>query len=66
MNLAMQYFTLITEIGSSLSHGAVVAREYGMPLISGVENATLRLRDGDLVELDGAAGTLQRLEPTDS
>lgn len=52
---------LATEIGSALSHGAVVAREYGLPAVTGVADATRILRDGDLVRLDGDTGELVRL-----
>ncbi len=52
---------LVTEIGSSLSHGAVVAREYGLPLVSNIENVTLLLKTGDLLEMDGASGVLRLL-----
>ena len=49
---------LITEIGSSLSHGAVVAREYGLPAIVNVKGATKRLQDGDHIVMDASAGTI--------
>ncbi|UKA76434.1 hypothetical protein LFT46_05085 [Arthrobacter sp. FW306-07-I] len=41
-----------------ISHGAVVAREYGIPAVVGVADATTRLRDGQVVAVDGAAGTV--------
>lgn len=47
---------LVTEIGAAISHGAVVAREYGLPLVSNIPNATDLIQDGDLLHLDGAAG----------
>ncbi|MCR5506144.1 MAG: hypothetical protein K6F07_04030 [Bacilli bacterium] len=47
---------LITEIGSSLSHGAVVAREYGLPTIVNVANATKRLKNGDHIKMDATKG----------
>jgi pyruvate,water dikinase len=53
---------LITEVGSSLSHGAVVAREYALPLVSNINSATDRIKDGDLLFLDGDKGTVQILE----
>jgi len=53
---------LVLEVGGMLQHGAVVAREYGKPCVSGVEDATLRLTDGQLVELDGAAGIVRLVE----
>lgn len=49
---------LITEIGSSLSHGAVVAREYGLPTIVNVKGATKRLKNGDHIRMDAAKGTV--------
>jgi phosphohistidine swiveling domain-containing protein len=52
---------IITEIGSALSHGAVVAREYGLPLVTSVEAATTLLNTGDRVELDGTTGKVTRL-----
>jgi phosphohistidine swiveling domain-containing protein len=56
------YFTLIaalvTDIGSSVSHGAVVAREYGLPCVVNTQGATLVLRTGDRVRVDGDRGTV--------
>lgn len=49
---------LITETGGLLSHGALLAREYGIPAVAGVKNATTRFTDGQRVELDGATGAL--------
>ncbi|MEO1435781.1 MAG: PEP/pyruvate-binding domain-containing protein [Bacteroidota bacterium] len=53
---------LITEIGSPLSHGAVVAREYGLPAVVGVKGALKALKTGQLVELDGINGTVSVLD----
>ncbi|MFO0695501.1 MAG: PEP/pyruvate-binding domain-containing protein [Polyangiales bacterium] len=50
---------LATDIGSAVSHGAVVAREYGMPAVVNLRDATLRFRTGDRVILDGTRGTLR-------
>ena len=47
---------LIMETGGQLSHGAVVAREYGLPAIAGIAGATQRLHDGQVVLLDGSSG----------
>lgn len=56
------YFSLIaglaTDVGSAVSHGAVVAREYGLPAVVNLQVATSRFRTGDLVTLDGDRGTL--------
>ena len=62
------YFTLIsalvTDIGSSVSHGAVVAREYGLPCVVNTLGASRTLRTGDRVRVDGDHGTVTLLEPT--
>ncbi len=47
---------VVVEIGGLFSHAATVAREYGLPAVSNVEAATERLRDGDVVRVDGARG----------
>lgn len=52
---------LITEIGGLLSHGAVVAREYGMPAVVGVSNVTHLLHTGQRVALDGRSGEIRVL-----
>ncbi|CAG0897663.1 unnamed protein product [Darwinula stevensoni] len=49
---------LVTEIGGLLSHGAVVAREYGLPCIIGVKNATKIAKSGTIGILDSGKGTL--------
>ena len=49
---------VVTDIGGSLSHAAIVARELGIPAVVGCGNATLRLRTGDRVRVDGSAGTV--------
>lgn len=51
---------LIVERGSTLSHSAVVARELGIPAVVGVRDVTRILQNGDLVRLDGSAGTVER------
>ncbi|MGI5849571.1 MAG: PEP/pyruvate-binding domain-containing protein [Christensenellales bacterium] len=47
---------LVTEVGSALSHGAVVAREYALPLVSNVPFATQVIKTGDVISLDGYTG----------
>jgi len=47
---------LVMEMGGSNSHGAVVAREYGIPAVVGVPNATHLIKDGDRIEVRGAEG----------
>ena len=49
---------LITEIGSSLSHGAVVAREYALPAIVNVKGATKILKNGDYIKMNASKGTI--------
>ena len=59
------YFTvigaLVTDIGSSVSHGAVVAREYGLPCVVNTLVATQVLKTGDRVRVDGDRGLVIRL-----
>jgi len=47
---------LVTDLGGSLSHGSIVAREYGIPAVMGTGNATERIREGQTITLDGTAG----------
>ncbi|MBN0972359.1 MULTISPECIES: PEP/pyruvate-binding domain-containing protein [unclassified Gordonia (in: high G+C Gram-positive bacteria)] len=60
------YFTvigaLVTDIGSSVSHGAVVAREYGLPCVVNTLVGTQVLRTGERVRVDGDRGIVERLE----
>ncbi|GAA0602661.1 phosphoenolpyruvate synthase [Kutzneria viridogrisea] len=49
---------LVMEMGGANSHGAVVAREYGIPAVVGVAEATHRIATGDRITVDGAAGTV--------
>jgi pyruvate,water dikinase len=52
---------LITEVGGVLSHGAVVAREVGLPAIVGVADATTRIRSGQRVRVNATEGTVELL-----
>ena len=54
---------LVTEIGGLLTHGAVVAREYGIPAVVGVDDATRRIRDGERIRVDGTRGVVEILRP---
>ncbi|HYN36949.1 MAG TPA: PEP-utilizing enzyme, partial [Actinomycetota bacterium] len=54
---------LISERGGPLSHCAILAREYGVPAVVGVDGATRRIRDGDIVEVDGSAGLIRIVHP---
>jgi pyruvate,water dikinase len=49
---------VVVEVGGLFSHAATVAREYGLPAVSNVDGATDRLRDGDVVRVDGARGVV--------
>jgi len=53
---------LICEAGGRLSHGAIVAREYRIPAVMDIPNATQRLRTGQLLRLDGTTGTIEILD----
>ncbi len=53
---------LISEVGGRLSHGAIVAREYNIPAVMDITNATNLLQDGQRVRIDGQAGTVELLE----
>ncbi|MEL6327759.1 MAG: PEP-utilizing enzyme, partial [Cyanobacteria bacterium J06626_23] len=52
---------LVAEVGGQLSHGAIVAREFGIPAVMDVTDATHRLVDGQRVRLDGQRGTIEIL-----
>lgn len=49
---------VITEVGGTLSHAAIIAREYGIPAVLGVAEATTRIANGDLITIDGTVGTI--------
>ena len=49
---------LVTDVGSILAHGSIVAREYGIPAVLGVGNGTVRIKHGQTITIDGAAGTV--------
>ena len=52
---------VITDVGAPLSHAAIVARELGIPAVVGCGDATMRLKTGDRVRVDGTAGTVELL-----
>lgn len=47
-----------------MTHGAVIAREYGIPVVVGVDDATRLIKDGDRIRVDGVQGFVEILEPT--
>ena len=53
---------LVMEMGGMMSHGAVVAREYGIPAVVGVANATERIATGDTITVDGSSGVVSAAE----
>src|SRR5581483_8428434 len=52
---------LVTEVGGLMTHGAVIAREYGLPAVVGVEHATRLIRDGQLIRVKGTDGYVEIL-----
>lgn len=52
---------LVTEVGGLMTHGAVIAREYGLPAVVGVENATKLIRDGQRIRVHGTDGYVEIL-----
>jgi pyruvate,water dikinase len=52
---------LVTEVGGLMTHGAVIAREYGLPAIVGVENATKLIKDGQRIRVHGTEGYIEIL-----
>ena len=52
---------LVTEVGGLMTHGAVIAREYGLPAVVGVEHATRLIRDGQRIRVNGTDGYVEVL-----
>ncbi|XZF14776.1 phosphoenolpyruvate synthase [Chitinophagaceae bacterium MMS25-I14] len=52
---------LVTEVGGLMTHGAVIAREYGLPAVVGVENATQLIKDGQRIRVHGTEGYVEIL-----
>ncbi|AWM44240.1 phosphoenolpyruvate synthase [Bacillus amyloliquefaciens] len=52
---------LVTEVGGLMTHGAVIAREYGLPAVVGVENATQLIKDGQRIRVHGTEGSIEIL-----
>jgi pyruvate,water dikinase len=52
---------LVTEVGGLMTHGAVIAREYGLPAVVGVEHATRLIRDGQRIRVHGTEGYVELL-----
>jgi len=52
---------LVTEVGGLMTHGAVIAREYGLPAVVGVDHATKRIKDGQRIRVHGTDGYIEIL-----
>src|SRR5690606_30601153 len=52
----------VSDIGGSMSHMAIVAREYGLPAVVGTGKATTRIKDGSRIRVDGGRGIVTILE----
>lgn len=53
---------IVVDMGGMLSHGSIIAREYGVPGVVNVGNGTSIIATGDLVEVDGSAGVVRVLQ----
>jgi pyruvate,water dikinase len=51
----------VSDIGGSMSHAAIVAREYGLPAVVGTGNATTKIKDGQRIRVDGGRGVVTLL-----
>jgi pyruvate,water dikinase len=50
---------IVTDLGGPLSHGSIVAREYGIPAVMGTGVATRRIQNGQIITVDGGVGTVE-------
>ena len=57
---------LVVEMGGTLSHGSIIAREYGLPTVVNIPGITRALKTGDRILLDGSAGLIRRLGEQES
>jgi pyruvate,water dikinase len=57
---------LVMEVGGLMTHGSVVAREYGIPAVVGVDRATHRLKTGQRIQVDGSSGQIVILDNQDT
>lgn len=53
---------VVVEVGGQMSHGSLVAREYGIPAVVAVRDATREIQSGQRIRVDGATGVIERLE----
>jgi len=61
-SLFLRFAAVVTEMGGILSHAAIVAREYGIPIVVSLPEATCRIQDGQRIRVDGAAGLVEVIE----
>ena len=54
---------VVLEVGGALQHGGVIAREYGLPCVSGLEGITEKVQDGQMIEVDGSNGVVRLIAP---
>ncbi|MET0662414.1 MAG: rifamycin-inactivating phosphotransferase, partial [Ilumatobacteraceae bacterium] len=64
--LFVQVSGLVTEVGGLMTHGAVIAREYGLPAVVGVDNATRVIRDGQRIRVNATHGYVELLPASES
>ena len=57
-----QASALVTDIGGILAHGSIVAREFGIPAVLGLGDATTKIRNGQTIKVDGNAGTVELMD----
>ncbi len=62
--LFMSIKGLVTEVGGLMTHGSVIAREYGIPAVVGVENATRLIKDGQRIRVNGTEGYVEIPAPS--
>ena len=53
---------VVLETGGVLSHGAIVAREFGLPAVAGLPGITKRIKNGERLRVDGTSGIVSRLK----
>jgi rifampicin phosphotransferase len=53
---------VVTDCGTLAAHASLVAREYGLPAVVGTGDATRRLRDGQIIIVDGSAGVVEMVQ----
>ena len=57
---------LVVEKGSLLSHTAIIGRELGVPTVVGLPSATVRIKTGDIIKVNGQTGIVEMVKPANS